>query len=81
MYELCEQFGFQYPATHVCTVNNFEEYDDILFDYPVVIKPLNMTKYATCIFPGKKKYILHIIRRKRIVYSMRFIRNQPIEMT
>ncbi|KOY81930.1 ATP-grasp domain-containing protein [Lysinibacillus macroides] len=55
MYELCEQFGFQYPATHVCTVNNYEEYEDMPFDYPVVIKPLNMTKYATCIFPGKKK--------------------------
>ncbi|MEY2370142.1 carboxylate--amine ligase [Lysinibacillus capsici] len=54
MYELCAQFGFQYPATHVCTVNDYEDYE-MPFDYPIVIKPMNMTKYATCIFPGKKK--------------------------
>ncbi|MEX3747771.1 ATP-grasp domain-containing protein [Lysinibacillus xylanilyticus] len=53
MYELCADFGFQYPAMHVCTVNDYEEFD-IPFDYPVVIKPLNMTKYASCIFPDKK---------------------------
>lgn len=59
MYELCAQFGFQYPAMHVCTVNDYEEYE-MTFDYPIVIKPMNMTKYATCIFPGKKKvYIAH----------------------
>ena len=79
MYELCAQFGFQYPASHVCTVNDYEDYD-MPFDYPVVIKPMNMTKYATCIFPGKKKYILHMIRTKRIVYYVLSIKNQLIVM-
>ncbi len=59
MYQLCAEFGFDYPAMHVCTVNDYEEYD-MPFAYPVVIKPMNMTKYASCIFPGKKKvYIAH----------------------
>lgn len=79
MYELCAQYGFQFPAMHVCTVNDYEDYD-MPFEYPIVIKPMNMTKYATCIFPGKKKYILRMIRMKRTVYSMLFIRNRPIEM-
>lgn len=53
MYQLCAQYGFHYPAMHVCTVNDYEQLKTL--DYPVVIKPMNMTKYASCIFPGKKK--------------------------
>jgi len=53
MYQLCAQYGFHYPAMQVCTVNDYEQLQTV--DYPVVIKPMNMTKYASCIFPGKKK--------------------------
>lgn len=68
MYELSAKFGFQYPAMHVCTVNDYEEFT-IPFEYPVVIKPMNMTKYATCIFPGKKKvYIAYDNEEKDAIF-------------
>ncbi|QPQ34247.1 MULTISPECIES: carboxylate--amine ligase [unclassified Lysinibacillus] len=59
MYQLCAAYGFHYPAMHVCTVNDYEQLT-MPFEYPIVIKPMNMTKYASCIFPGKKKvYTAH----------------------
>ncbi|MFJ7649879.1 ATP-grasp domain-containing protein [Lysinibacillus sp. NPDC097279] len=59
MYQLCATYGFHYPAMHVCTVNDYEQLT-MPFEYPIVIKPMNMTKYASCIFPGKKKvYTAH----------------------
>ncbi|GLC90347.1 carboxylate--amine ligase [Lysinibacillus piscis] len=68
MYELCEPFGFRYPALHVCTVNDYEELI-VPFDYPVVIKPLNMMKYAKCIFTGKKNvYIANNEEEKDAVF-------------
>ncbi|MFJ7669310.1 ATP-grasp domain-containing protein [Lysinibacillus sp. NPDC097195] len=53
MYQLCADYGFHHPAMAICTVNDYEQLKSL--DYPVVIKPMNMTKYASCIFPGKKK--------------------------
>lgn len=68
MYQLCEQYGFQYPDMHVCTVNDYEELKTL--DYPVVIKPMNMTKYASCIFPGKKKvYIAQNEEEKDAIFQ------------
>lgn len=68
MYQLCEQYGFHYPAMHVCTVNDYEELKTL--DYPVVIKPMNMTKYASCIFPGKKKvYIAQNEEEKDAIFQ------------
>ncbi|QDQ00223.1 ATP-grasp domain-containing protein [Lysinibacillus fusiformis] len=68
MYQLCAEFGFDYPAMHVCTVNDYDEYD-MPFEYPIVIKPMNMTKYASCIFPGKKKvYIAHDKEEKDAIF-------------
>ncbi|MFJ5767635.1 ATP-grasp domain-containing protein [Lysinibacillus sp. NPDC093210] len=59
MYQLCAKYGFHYPEMHVCTVNDYEQLT-MPFEYPVIIKPMNMTKYASCIFPGKKKvYTAH----------------------
>jgi D-aspartate ligase len=59
MYQLCAEYGFHYPAMHVCTVNDYEQLT-MPFEYPIIIKPMNMTKYASCIFPGKKKvYTAH----------------------
>lgn len=69
MYQLCVQYGFHYPEMHVCTVNDYDELT-ILFDYPVVIKPMNMTKYASCIFPGKKKvYIAQNEEEKDAIFQ------------
>lgn len=68
MYQLCEQYGFHYPDMHVCTVNDYEELKTL--DYPVVIKPMNMTKYASCIFPGKKKvYIAQNEEEKDAIFQ------------
>lgn len=68
MYQLCAKYGFEYPEMHVCTVNDYEEFN-MQLDYPVVIKPMNMTKYATCIFPGKKKvYIAHDEEEKDAIF-------------
>ncbi|MGN4127468.1 ATP-grasp domain-containing protein [Lysinibacillus sphaericus] len=68
MYQLCAEFGFDYPSLHICTVNDYEQYD-MPFEYPVVIKPMNMMKYATCIFPGKKKvYIAHDKEEKDAIF-------------
>lgn len=57
MYKLCAEYGFDYPPMHVCTVNDYETFDEPI-EYPVVIKPMNMAKYETCIFPGKKKVFI-----------------------
>ena len=43
MYKLCEAHGFAYPSMHICTVNDYETLDEPI-QYPVVIKPMNMTK-------------------------------------
>ncbi|WP_107950068.1 ATP-grasp domain-containing protein [Lysinibacillus parviboronicapiens] len=68
MYQLCAEYGFDFPAMHICTVNDYEQFD-IPFEYPVVIKPMNMMKYATCIFPGKKKvYIAHDNEEKDAIF-------------
>lgn len=68
MYQLCAEYGFDFPAMHICTVNDYEQFD-IPFEYPVVIKPMNMMKYATCIFPGKKKvYIAHDKEEKDAIF-------------
>ena len=68
MYQWCEQYGFHYPDMHVCTVNDYEELKTL--DYPVVIKPMNMTKYASCIFPGKKKvYIAQNEEEKDAIFQ------------
>ncbi|WP_107924692.1 carboxylate--amine ligase [Lysinibacillus parviboronicapiens] len=68
MYQLCAEYGFDFPAMHICTVNDYEQFN-IPFEYPVVIKPMNMMKYATCIFPGKKKvYIAHDKEEKDAIF-------------
>lgn len=68
MYKLCESYGFQYPSMHICTVNDYEAFDEPI-QYPVVIKPMNMTKYEACIFPGKKKvFIAHNEEEKQAIF-------------
>ncbi|MFJ7737557.1 ATP-grasp domain-containing protein [Lysinibacillus sp. NPDC097287] len=69
MYKLCSEYGFDYPPMHVCTVNDYEAFDEPV-EYPVVIKPMNMTKYETCIFPGKKKvFIAHNEEEKDAIFQ------------
>lgn len=68
MYNLCKAYGFEYPLMHICTVNDYEAFDEPI-QYPVIIKPMNMTKYEACIFPGKKKvYIAYNEEEKQAIF-------------
>lgn len=58
-YEICEQYGFSYPKTTICTYENYREFDPD-FAYPIIIKASNSVAYWACSFPGKKKvFVAH----------------------
>ena len=53
-YEVCTQYGFEFPKTTTCTYDNYKECVPP-FDFPVIIKPANSVAYWNCHFPHKKK--------------------------
>ncbi len=57
-YELCEQYGIEYPKTYVITKENrFDPPFIGKMDFPYIMKPdnSNSTEYLHCEFDGKKK--------------------------
>lgn len=56
-YEVCQEHGFAFPKTDVCTADNYRE-KTLPFDFPVIIKPSNSVAYWNCDFPHKKKVFL-----------------------
>lgn len=53
-YAYCEKAGIDFPATTVCSENDYQTVD-IPYSYPVVVKPANSADYWKCDFDGKKK--------------------------
>ncbi|MHA6260263.1 carboxylate--amine ligase [Sporosarcina sp. CAU 1771] len=53
-YKICDEYGFPYPKTTLCTFENKENLQ-MDFTYPIIIKPSNSVAYYNCSFPGKKK--------------------------
>lgn len=57
-YELCEQYGLDYPKTVVCEPQERENaLERMDFQFPIVVKPENSNayEYLHCHFEGKKK--------------------------
>ena len=57
-YNLCRQYGLDYPQTVVCDLSRrMEIVDDLPFPFPIVVKPenSNATNYLHCKFEGVKK--------------------------
>lgn len=58
-YKMCEQYGFSYPKTSLCTFETKDSFT-IDFNYPIIIKASNSVEYYNCSFPGKKKvFVAH----------------------
>lgn len=53
-YEVCTQYGFEFPRTASCTYENYKDFVPE-FGYPMIIKPSNSVAYWNCSFPHKKK--------------------------
>lgn len=53
-YAICEQYGFSYPKTELCTYANYKTFNPD-FTYPIIIKASNSVAYWNASFPGKKK--------------------------
>nr|WP_186763840.1 ATP-grasp domain-containing protein [Planomicrobium sp. CPCC 101079] len=53
-YNICEQYGFSYPQTELCTFANYKTFK-FDFSYPIIIKASNSVAYWNASFPGKKK--------------------------
>ncbi len=56
-YEVCEENGFLFPKTTVCSFENYKRME-LPFPFPVIIKPSNSVAYWNCKFPHKKKVFL-----------------------
>lgn len=66
-YEICEQYGFSYPKTALCTFENKDEFN-MDFTYPIIIKASNSVAYWNCSFPGKKKvFVAHDVAEKNAI--------------
>lgn len=53
-YEVCTEYGFEFPKTDSCTYENYKDHKPA-FDFPMIIKPSNSVAYWNCRFPHKKK--------------------------
>lgn len=53
-YEVCEEYGFDYPKTQVITANNYKGCE-ISIGFPVIVKACNSVTYWQCSFAGKMK--------------------------
>ena len=53
-YQVCEEYGFEFPKTDSCTYENYKEHRPA-FGFPMIIKPSNSVAYWNCKFPHKKK--------------------------
>ena len=62
-YKMCDQYNFKYPGTTTVTADNYENFTPP-FAYPIILKASNSVEYWACKFPGKKKYLLHMMKRK-----------------
>ena len=66
-YDICEQYGFAYPKTSLCTFENKDTFT-IDFMYPIIIKASNSVEYWNCSFPGKKKvFVAHDEEEKNAI--------------
>lgn len=52
-YKACEQFGLDYPITHIITKKEINV--ELPFAFPVVLKADDSAKYTRCKFVGQKK--------------------------
>lgn len=53
-YEVCEQYGLDYPDTVILDKDNYKDIA-IPMDYPLALKPNDSIAYLKIDFPGKKK--------------------------
>lgn len=82
-YAICEQYGFSYPKTELCTYDNYKTFT-FNFSYPIIIKASNSVAYWNCSFPGKKKvFIAHDEEEKTAIldaiYSSSYKDNLTIQ--
>ncbi len=56
-YKVCAKYGFAFPKTATCTVNNYKK-GRPPFDFPIIIKPSNSVAYWNCSFEHKKKVFI-----------------------
>lgn len=55
-YQLCEEYGLDYPNTRFYNCANYREpFHDENMLYPLILKPSNVIKYFDLHFSGKKK--------------------------
>ncbi|GHV29171.1 D-aspartate ligase [Clostridia bacterium] len=52
-YETCKQYGLDCPETYIVTQKDTKV--TLPFEFPVVLKASNSTKYSKCSFTGQKK--------------------------
>lgn len=82
-YDICEQYGFSYPRTDLCTYENYKDFSPN-FSYPIIIKASNSVAYWNCSFPGKKKvFVAHDKAEKdailEAIYSSSYKDNLTIQ--
>jgi len=82
-YKICEQYGFAYPKTTLCTYETRHSFT-FEFDYPIIIKASNSVAYWNCHFPGKKKvFVAHDEAEKNAIidaiYSSSYKDNLTIQ--
>ncbi|HSJ39109.1 MAG TPA: ATP-grasp domain-containing protein [Planococcus sp. (in: firmicutes)] len=82
-YDICEQYGFSYPRTDLCTYETYKDFSPN-FVYPIIIKASNSVAYWDCSFPGKKKvFIAHDETEKdailEAIYSSSYKDNLTIQ--
>lgn len=82
-YDICEQYGFSYPRTDLCTYENYKTFSPN-FSYPIIIKASNSVAYWNCSFPGKKKvFVAHDPAEKdailEAIYSSSYKDNLTIQ--
>jgi len=82
-YDVCEEYGFEYPKTEIVSFESYGE-TEIALAFPVIIKASNSVEYWKCNFEGKRKVFVaqdnaEFRRILKAIYSSTYKDNLTIQ--